>query len=200
VVDPSAAPSAGTPTTALTRPANVQIGITWQAEDPDGDKLTYALWYRGEEEREWKRLRSHLHENTFTLEGDTLADGRYYFKVAASDSETNPPEAAREAELVSNAILVDNTPPVLVAGPVKRAGSTAELEVTATDATSPLRRCEYAIDAGPWHGAAAADGVIDSQQERFPLRPGNLTPGEHVLVIRAMDSAGNTGLLKVILP
>ena len=45
----------------------------------------------------------------------------------------------------------------------------------------------------------AADGVIDSLREKFTLDLAGLTPGEHLLVIRAADSAGNTGLAKVVL-
>jgi len=68
----------------------VQIQVSWQAEDPDGDRLVYALYFRGEDEREWKLLKSilrrHLH-----ADGDSLADGRYLFRVVASDSPANPP-------------------------------------------------------------------------------------------------------------
>ena len=41
--------------------------------------------------------------------------------------------------------------------------------------------------------------MIDSIRERFALDLSNLAPGEHLLVIRAADSANNTGLIKVIL-
>ena len=45
----------------------------------------------------------------------------------------------------------------------------------------------------------AADGVIDSLREKFVLDLHDLPPGEHLLVIRAADSANNTGLAKVVL-
>ena len=64
---------------------------------------------------------------------------------------------------------------------------------------SALRRCEYSLDANSWVPVDAADGVIDSQREKFTLDLTNLSPGEHLLVIRAADSAGNPGLAKVIL-
>ena len=43
------------------------------------------------------------------------------------------------------------------------------------------------------------DGVIDSQNEKFALDLSGLSPGEHLLVIRAADSAKKTGVAKVIL-
>jgi hypothetical protein len=45
----------------------------------------------------------------------------------------------------------------------------------------------------------SADGVIDSLREKFTLDLTNLTPGEHLLVIRTADSANNTGTAKVVL-
>jgi len=67
------------------------------------------------------------------------------------------------------------------------------------DAASPLRHCEYSVDAGNWTPIEAVDGVIDSPREKFIVRLSGLPPGEHVLVLRAVDSANNAGLAKVIL-
>lgn len=197
--DTSSGPSAGTPTQALSRAGAQQINITWQAEDPDGDRLVYALYFRGQDEHEWKLLKANLHENTFIIDGDSLADGRYFFRVTASDREANPPSSAREAELVSVPVLIDNTPPLVAVSSPRRTGTSVELDVEATDAASPLRRCEYSIDAGAWTPLEAVDGVIDSPNESFQVRLRDLPAGEHVVVIRAIDSAGNAGLAKVVL-
>src|SRR5262249_53875910 len=132
-------------------------------------------------------------------DGDALADGRYFFRVTASDREANPLASAREAELVSVPVLIDNTPPVVRVGAPRRNGSSVELDVEARDAASPLRRCEYSLDAGPWILLEAADGVIDSPQENFQVRLQDVASGEHIVVVRAIDSAGNAGLAKVVL-
>ena len=113
---------AGTPTQALSRGPSSQIQITWQADDPDGDRLTYALYFRGEDETEWKLLRANMAENTLLLDGDILADGRYYFRVVASDRPSNPPNVAREDQLVSSPVLIDNTPPVVTLSAPRRNG------------------------------------------------------------------------------
>jgi len=197
--DASAGPSTGTPTQTLSRAGNTQINIAWQAEDPDGDKLVYALYFRGEEETQWKLMRGGMHENTLTVDGDVFADGKYYFRVVASDREANPPSAARTADLVSSPVLIDNTPPVVTVGPVQKSGTKVEVLFDAVDASSQLRRCEYSLDAGGWTPLEAADGVIDSQREKFVVTLDNLSPGEHLLVLRAIDSANNAGLAKVVL-
>jgi sugar lactone lactonase YvrE len=190
--------SAGTPTQTLARPAAEQIQITWQAEDPDGDRLVYTLYFRGEDEREWKLLKADLTENTYTLDADVLADGKYNFRVVASDSPVNPPGAARETELISAPTLSDHTPPIVTPSAPQRSGSHLEVAFEAVDAASPLRRCEYSLDAGLWIPMEAADGIIDSARERFLLRLDNLTPGEHLVVVRAVDAANNAGLAKVV--
>jgi hypothetical protein len=197
--DASAAASAGTPTQTLSRAAAQQITISWQAEDPDGDRLVYNLYFRADDERRWMLLKGDLHENGFTFDSDVLADGKYYFRVLASDREVNPPATAREADLTSAPVMIDNTPPVVTIGPVRRTGATAEVDFDARDAASPLRRCEYSLDATGWVPLEAADGVIDSQQERFVLSLDKLSPGEHLVVIRVLDSASNAGLAKVVL-
>jgi hypothetical protein len=193
------ATSAGTPTQTLPRVAAQQITLAWVAEDPDGDRLVFNVYFRGEDETLWKLLRSNTHDNSITFDADVLADGKYFFRVVASDREANPPASAREATLVSAPVMIDNTPPVVTLGEVRRSGATAHIEWEANDRASALRRCEYSLDANSWVPMESVDGVIDSQNEKFALDLTGLSPGEHLLVIRAADSANNTGVAKVIL-
>jgi outer membrane protein assembly factor BamB len=190
--------TAGSQGQTLSRPAGQQIQVTWQADDPEGDKLSYSLFFRGEDEREWKLLRANISENTYLLDADVFADGRYFFKVIASDRPSNPADQARQAELVGPPVLIDNTPPQVTAGAVRRTGSTIEIDVDAEDRASALRRCEYSVDASPWLPVEASDGVTDSPRERFLIHIDNFPAGEHLIVIRAYDSAGNAGLTKVV--
>jgi sugar lactone lactonase YvrE len=191
--------STGTPTQTLSRSVAQQLLISWQADDPDSDKLVYQLDFRSDGEQDWITLRKNLHDNTFTLDGDALADGRYFFRVTASDREANPPGSAKDADLESSPVLIDNTPPVLAIQSKARTGATADVAFTGTDSVSALRRAEWNIDAGPWTPVAPVDGILDSQSEQFRLHIDGLAPGEHLLVIRVVDSGNNTGLAKVIL-
>ena len=197
--DAGAAPSAGTPTQNLSRASTQQITLTWLAEDPDGDRLVYAVYFRGEDEMQWKLLKAASLENSLTFDADVLADGKYYFRVTASDRESNPPAAAREAQLVSSPVMIDNTPPTIALGTTRYAAGAAHIEWEAADAASPLRHCEYSLDAQSWIPVEAADGVIDSQREKFVLDLTALPAGEHLVVIRVADSASNTGTAKVVL-
>ena len=198
VTDSGDASSSGASSQTLGRAAGQQIQIAWQADDPDGDKLVYSLYFRGEDEREWKLLRANMTENTYLLDGDVFADGRYYFKVTASDRPANPADLAKEAELVSAPVLIDNTPPVVNPSAPRRVGGAVEIDVDAEDRGSVLRRCEFSVDAGAWSPVEAADGVTDSNRERFLIKLPNLPEGEHLVVIRVYDAAGNAGLAKVV--
>jgi hypothetical protein len=189
----------GTASQVMNRGLNPQIQIIWTADDPDGDRLTYAVYFRGEDETQWKRLRDDFAETTLTLEGDVLADGRYLFRVVASDKSSNSADSARQAELISAPVLFDATPPVVTASAPQKSGARVEIPVQAVDAASPLRRAEYSLDAGPWMPLDAVDGVIDSKQEAFRVRLDALSPGEHIAVVRVYDSSNNVGLVKVVL-
>ncbi len=191
--------SAGTPTQTLPRAATQQITIVWQADDPDGDRLVYNVYFRGDDETQWKLLKAGTHDNSLTFDADVLADGKYLFRVMASDREVNPPSTARDAQLVSAPIMIDNTPPNVTVSATRYSAGAAHIEFEASDAASPLRRCEYSLDAATWVPVEAADGVIDSQREKFVLDLTGLAAGEHLVVIRAADSANNTGVAKVIL-
>jgi hypothetical protein len=190
--------SSGTPTQTPQRTASPQLKISWQGEDPDGDKLIYSVFFRGEDEGEWKTLKSNITDAQVVIDPDVLSDGRYFFRVTVSDRLSNPPGASREAELASAPVLIDNTPPAVKMGEPRAEGAGYLIKVEAADAASPLRRAEYSIDAGPWTPLAAEDGVIDSKRETFIVRTSALAPGEHLIVVRVYDSAGNAGLAKVI--
>jgi hypothetical protein len=191
--------STGTPTQTLSRAAQQQMAISWQADDPDGDKLVYQVDFRGEGERDWILLKKDLHENSWTIDGDALADGRYFFRVTASDREANAPATAKESDLVSSPVLIDNTPPVVRVEPARRAGGAVDINFDAQDSASALRRAEYSLDAGPWTPIAPMDGILDSQAESFRLHIDAVPAGAHVLVLRVADSGGNAGLAKVVL-
>ena len=201
VTDTGTAPAASSSTSATQTASQQQITqtqISWQADDADGDKLVYAVYFRGDDETEWMLIRSRMFENALLLDADTLADGRYFFKVVASDSPSNAAPYARQTELVSGPVLIDNTPPVVTLGQPRRNGDALDITVDAVDKTSSLRRCEFSLDAGSWQPIEAADGITDSPREQFLLHIDKLRPGEHLLVFRVYDSANNAGLARIV--
>ncbi len=191
--------TAGTPVQQVNRGGVLQLFISWQADDPDNDRLVYTLQVRGEGESTWKTLKQEIVDNTFLLEADALADGRYRFRVAASDRLSNPPSQAREADLESAPVLLDQTPPRVDLAEPRVTAQGLEIEVDAEDALSPVRRAEVSLDAGPWRPMECADGVADSRQERFTVRLPAPTPGEHAVTVRVYDASGNAGLARRVI-
>lgn len=191
--DSGASTLSGTATQNAGRVGVRQLVLSWVTEDLDGDTLSYTLSFRGEEEKEWKLLKKNFSDATYTVDGDAFADGRYFFKVVVSDHSSNPAADAREGELISTPVRLDNTPPQVT---IRRAGS--EVIVHARDVSSSLRRCEISIDAGPWTVLEAADGITDGPEETFRMQISSLPPGEHLVTVRVIDAAGNPGLAKLI--
>lgn len=185
----------GTPSQPVNRAATEEILITWHAEDDDGDQLVYSVEFRGQDEREWKQLKANLAETSHKVDAESFADGYYYFRVKASDGTVNPPGEAHESELISPPILIDRTPPVLKATVEGR-----RIHLEASDSASPLTRCEWSMNAGPWKALAAEDGIVDSKAERFEFTLENPPPGEKLVVLRCYDSASNAGVAKLVLP
>src|SRR5256886_9638814 len=64
--------------------------LQWQAEDRNSDALEYAVYYRSLNETNFRLLKDHLRETFFTVDGASLADGRYVFRVVVSDTLDNP--------------------------------------------------------------------------------------------------------------
>ena len=114
-----------------------------------------------------------MFENSLLLDPDVFADGRYYFKVVASDAPANAVQYAQQAEITSSPVLIDNTPPLVTLSNVKRDGNALDVDIDAADKTSPLRLCEYSIDAGFWQpveGVRFSSRMFSSASGSSPLR------------------------------
>ncbi len=188
----SSSTSAGTASLLATRPAGRQLMLSWVAEDPDADTLQYTLLFRAEDESTWKTLKTDLTESSFAIDADTLADGRYVFKVIASDALSNAGSSVKTAELSSVPVQLDQTAPVLEVSYLN-----GKLNVKCTDAASPIRRIEYSINAGRWVLMEAADGIYDSREETASAVLA-LPAGEALVTVRAFDAALNVSLRKLV--
>src|SRR5215831_7807876 len=83
--------------------------IQWQAEDRNGDTLEYAVYYRALNETNFHLLKDHIRETFYTIDGASLSDGRYLFRVVASDDLDNPSALALTGERISEPVEIDNT-------------------------------------------------------------------------------------------
>jgi hypothetical protein len=195
---PGATISVGVPPGAGS-PGKAPVTLTWQADDPNNDQLTYSLYVKATDEEEWHLLKDKLRQTNYTIEPGSLPDGKYVARLVASDEESNPPELARKSELLSAPFWVDNTPPQVRVLRQNVSNGEAEVVFEVEDSTSPLRSAETSLDGKEWKDLLSDDGIIDSRQETFTVRLSKLDAGEHVVALRAYDTAGNLGVGKAVL-
>ncbi|MBK9064038.1 MAG: hypothetical protein IPL89_12720 [Acidobacteria bacterium] len=169
--------------------------ITWKCVDPNGDVLRYEVEAR-REGGPWFLVRKDVEESFLSFDTTALADGRYRFRVTASDRLSQPEGEALTASEESGVALVDNTPPVVKLESRREEGGAIELHILATDALSPVVRAEASVNADRWRILQAEDGAADSPVERFVFRVAK-PAGPSVLAVRVVDAAGNVATLSV---
>jgi WD40 repeat protein len=200
------------------------VAVRWAAHDENDDNLVYSVYYRGDNERDWKLLKSGLTDKFYSFESGLLPDGGYTVKVVASDAPSHSPEDTLSDEKESQRFEVDNTTPRIenLAARIESQG----LHVTfhAADDGSPIKRAEYSIDAGDWQYVEPVGALTDARSENYdftvllsnappaPEEPveqkrkkGKPAPvaapapaAEHVVVVRVYDRAENVATAKYV--
>ncbi|HEU0176566.1 MAG TPA: hypothetical protein VFV58_20045 [Blastocatellia bacterium] len=174
------------------------ISLQWQAEDKNGDTIEYSVYYREASNSvgaggDFYPLKTGLRENYYTVDPNALPDGRYVFKVVASDEASNPAGQSLKDEQETEPVELDNTPPVVAADAPRVNGSNVEVIFRAVDATSIIRRAEYQVDGGPWKTIFPVDGIADSKREEFRVAVVLADKKPHVIALRAFDANANVG-------
>jgi hypothetical protein len=172
--------------------------LQWQAEDRNGDTLEYAVSYRALNESNFRLLKDHIREAFYTVDGASLADGQYVFRVVASDDLDNPAAMAMSGDRISEPVDIDNTPPaVRSAGQVQVTGDRVRAIFDVEDTTGRIKRADVSIDGSPWREVFPDDGIADSGKERYSLDLTVAGPGEHTISLRAFDNSNNVGNVSV---
>jgi WD40 domain-containing protein len=171
--------------------------VVWTAHDENDDEMRYAVYFRGENEHEWKLLKENLEQKFYSWDTTALPDGAYYLKIVATDAASNPPALALKTERESERFEVDNTPPVVE--DIKVAPASGKMtgghpaSFTARDATSAIERTQYSLDGGDWVLVAPSTGISDALVEHYDFGLPSLTPGEHTIAVRVYDRFENVG-------
>ncbi len=172
----------------------------WTAEDRNGDSLLYDVYIREVRDRDFVRIRSGIPETFITIDGTSLADGRYIIKVVAKDSVQNAPARVLSGERTSEPFDVDNTQPsVTVVGQPTVANGRARVVFSARDTGGYLTKAEVSVNGGPWMPIAADDGLTDGPEERFTVETAAPASGVSSVVLRVFDSAGNIGNARALI-
>ena len=198
------------------------IGVRWNAHDDNDDNLVYSLYYRGDNERDWKLLRSGIQDKFYSFDSGLLPDGGYTVRVVASDAPSHTPDEALSDEKQSQRFEVDNTPPRIENLAARVEGQQLHVTFHATDDATPIRRAEFSVDAGEWQYLEPVGQLSDAKTENYdfnvllnvapvsepqpdqkrgkqkPAANGPAPSGEHVVVVRVYDRAENVATGKFV--
>ena len=182
--------------------------VVWTAHDANDDDLKFAVYFRGENEHEWKLLKDKLDQKFYAWDTTTMPDGAYYLKIVASDAPSNPPAATLTAERESERFEIDNTPPVIeelktnlgsFQSGASAGGYAVNVHFTARDASTSIERAQYSIDGGDWILCSPAGNISDAPAEHYDFTTAPVTgAGEHTIAVRAYDRFENVGSAKTV--
>ena len=170
--------------------------IMWDAEDENGDALTYTISLRQEGEKDWRVIEDDWKDNLLTFNTLNFPDGIYFVKVTVSDLSSNPPDLAKRSERISPALAIDNTPPVIRNIQAVRQGDQLDVSFLAEDAFSTVKEVKYLVRPDEWHIVFPEDGICDARQESFKFKV-QLPPGsDRMITIIVKDACNNTATIK----
>ncbi|MGH9176446.1 MAG: hypothetical protein ACRD1H_18900, partial [Vicinamibacterales bacterium] len=121
--------------------------FVWKASDENGDDLTFDVFYRREGETSWKLLKGGLTDSILVWDTASAPNGSYVLKVVASDQKSNSADTALKGERESGSFDIDNTPPTVTLGALRRDGGAIVVPIEIRDSDSVVSRVEYSLDA-----------------------------------------------------
>ncbi|GAI93029.1 unnamed protein product, partial [marine sediment metagenome] len=141
----------------------------------------------------WIELKDELEADSFEWNGKTVEDGRYEVRITASDERSNTTTTKLTGSRVSEAVVVDNTAPVIKTVPIEKDKKTVTLKLQVSDEFSAIGKVHYTVDSNAeWIGALPDDLVYDTTDEDFTIVIEELEVGEHIIAVRVSDDVGNT--------
>ena len=165
--------------------------MSWKAQDPNGDDLSYRIDVRRDEQSGWTPVAVGLSNTLYTWDTTGWPDGRYEVRLRASDEDENAPGQGLADEAVSRPVDVHRTAPRIEELTATVTGDVVRVRGRAAGAHGYASRVDVALDDGDWHPAAADDALWDESEEAFSLSFEGVPPGEHSVRVRAVDSLGN---------
>jgi hypothetical protein len=123
-----------------------------------------------------------------------MPDGRYELRLTASDETDNVPDDVKTARRLSAPVVVDNTAPSIEELTIRPGPQAGQVSISAqvSDAVSVIRDVRYAVDGGKrFKAVLPTDLIYDSTSEQVSFIIPDLSPGTHVITLRAADALGN---------
>ncbi len=171
--------------------------VLWSSHDDNDDDLVFAIYFRSENEKNWRLLKDKITQHYYSWDTTSMPDGAYYLKIVASDSPSNPAGQALSTEKVSDRWQVANTPPQILN---LRAGSgilNTKASFDAVSSSGPIASARYSLDAGDWQTIFPTDQLSDAPKESYFMELPGLPVGEHTLAVEVTDGFDNKATAKV---
>jgi hypothetical protein len=146
-----------------------QYQVSWKAMDPNGDPMKYTLYLKRLNTPYWIELQKDYDMTMFKWDSQTVPDGRYEFKVLASDALANPLGFGLTGARVSDPFVVDNTPPAIKNLECKLiAPNKLLIKADIVDEQTEIQSGYVIINGSKdWQYIAPADELYDSKTEKI---------------------------------
>jgi hypothetical protein len=176
--------------------------VYWTLDDPDGDEMAATFSIRREGTEDWIDLAVDTKEPWVQFDRSHLPDGLYLTRLVVREQAPRPPEDRLEVTVLTDDLVVDQTPPVIEQAAVERRDGQMVVTVFGRDALSLLAGIEVVFNNGRKVAVEQpVDGVLDSRAETFvaevPLADVGRANSVEILLY---DSTGNSTSRRLPLP
>jgi hypothetical protein len=173
------------------------VRIFWKADDPDHDRLICSLFFKEENETNWKPIKyaENLEITSFAWDTNSIPNGIYEIKIVCSDQKDNTKERMLFDYKISNPFLIDNSLPIIKDIIFTQNFVTGFVQ----DDFSIIRKIEYSLDGLDWQLIFPVDNIFDDKIEKFKFTLADISHDSHSISIRAFDLDNNIGVGKIII-
>jgi hypothetical protein len=155
--------------------------VSWTANDPDGDPLSFNVQYSADDGATWSLLTSNVLTTSVTVDTDNMpASQRGRIRVLASDGIHTAYDSSDRAFTVPN-----HRPSVEILAP--QVGDTTIVSQTVGLEAQVYDVEEGSLEPGRVRWSSNLDGVVGHGAQ---VSLADLTPGRHTITLDAVDSEG----------
>lgn len=165
----------------------------WTVTDPDGDSLAATFSLRKEGEAEWNTVAVDTTLPYAQIDISHLAEGLYRTRLVVREQAPRPEADRLSASFETDDLLIDRTPPAIVASEARMEASRLVIRVAAKDALSMIEGAEVVLNNG-WRTSTEQpeDGIRDSREESFVIEiPRDRAAGATQAEVNVYDAIGN---------
>jgi hypothetical protein len=150
----------------------------------------------------WTDLAVDIRENFVQFDTSHLPEGIYASRLIVTEQAPRPAAQRLRTEFETDDLVIDHTPPEILAAAVRRDGNSLIVTVHGRDALSLLDGAELIFNNGYRETVEhPVDGINDGREETYELEcPAAKVTGATAVEIRLADEFGNTAARRLALP